>query len=424
MTPAAVISEDEPVLDSAAWLDAWTARTDYSRFALGAWIIERREPRGRTHTFGPKVALDRETFDSYYQSTVPYRRMTERRTYQLLSQAARRLHETVQLHSNIHKLGGQLHASLDGHHAALQVTGAVTDWLTYSYIYLDTEETFCKHLGEEEFARFKEATHEAYDAYPAYRFLYQLRHYAHHYGPPLASLDVSAHSGDRKVDIMLDKRQLFANPSFHWNRRSREVMDRQPERFPIMPLIEEAMEGYRLIEQRILKMYLFYVESWLDVSNEMLGKLGEHEGIPCLLAIPPDDTKPMLTLGSIGVWPIMTRANIARVEWALGQPDPIGAVWVERAPSRGSTPDDASTLKATQVMAAFFRGDRAAATRQINDILESDRGDAGGLIAGLVNQLAVSLHMVSSLLGSSPEALLNSDWAREDTGGIDDRDSG
>lgn len=202
-------------------------------------------------------------------------------------------------------------------------------------------------------------------------------------------------------------------------------MDRQPERFPIMPLIEEAMEGYRLIERRMLTMYLAYVESWLDVSNEMLEELGEHEGMPCLLAIPPDDTKPMLILGSIGVWPVMSRANIAQVEWALGQPDPIGAVWVDYAPSRGFTSDDASTLKATQVMAAFFRGDRAAASRQINDILVADQGDASDLIAGLVNQLAVSLHMVSSLLGSSPEALLNTDWTREEAaGGTADRNSG
>ena len=414
MEHRAEIHDGEPVLDSEVWLDQWTRHPGYSRFALGAWVMEERERRGHTHHFDPKVPLDSETFDRYYQSTIPYRRMTERRAYQLLQRASRRLHATVQLHSNLHKHGGRLHESLDGHHAALSVTGAVTDWLSYSYIYLDTEETFCKRLGQEEFDHFKQATHDAYDAFPAYRFLYQVRNYAHHYGPPLAALDLSASDDSWEIDVMVDKRQLLADRSFHWNERSREVLDGLPERFAIVPLITEAMEGYRLIERRMLSMYLDYVESWLGESYEMLDALGDHGGVPCLLAIPPDETKSMQVLGSIGVQPIMNRDALDRVEWSLEQPDPVGAMSIDHHAGLGFVPDRLATLKATQVMAAFFHGDAPTASSRIRDILATDKGDPNQLIGGLVNQLAVNLHMLSGLLGISPEQLLNTDWTDDD----------
>ncbi len=209
---------------------------------------------------------------------------------------------------------------------------------------------------------------------------------------------------------MVDKRQLLADRSFHWNRHSREVLDGLPERFAIVPLITEAMAAYRLIERRMLTMYLGYVESWLDEANEMVDALEDHRGVPCLLAIPPDEAKSMQVIGSIGVQPIMTRAAVEQVEWSLEQPDPVGAVANDHPVGPGFVPDGPATLKATQVMAAFFRGDAPAASNRIRDTLAADGDDPNQLIGGLVNQLAVNLHMLSGLLGSSPEQLLNTDW--------------
>lgn len=51
----AKIHDDEPVLDSEVWLEEWTKRPGYSRFALGTWVTNEREPRGHTHHFDPKV---------------------------------------------------------------------------------------------------------------------------------------------------------------------------------------------------------------------------------------------------------------------------------------------------------------------------------------------------------------------------------
>lgn len=161
-------------------------------------------------------------------------------------------------------------------------------------------------------------------------------------------------------------------------------------------------------------MHLDYAESWLGESNEMLDALGDHEGVPCLLAIPPDEAKSMQVLGSIGVQPIMNRAAVEQVEWSLEQPDPVGAVPIDHPAGPGFVPDRPATLKATQVMAAFFRGDAPAASNRIRDILATDRGDPNQLIGGLVNQLAVNLHMLSGLLGSSPEQLLITDWTDDE----------
>ena len=65
-------------------------------------------------------------------------------------------------------------------------------------------------------------------------------------------------------------------------------------------------------------------------------------------------------------------------------------------------------------MAAFFRSDARAASNRIRDILATDKGDPNQLIGGLVNRLAANLHMLSGLLGSSPEQLLNTDWTDDD----------
>lgn len=404
------IHDDDRVLDQSTWLREYTEQSDYNRFSLGEWVRKEREPRGHTHTFVPKVDLDAETFDRYYESTVPYRHMTERRTYHLLRQSARRLHATVQLHTNLHKYGARLHENLDGHRSALIVTGSVSDWLSASFVYVQTEETFWKHLGQEEASRFEKATNDAYDTYPAYRFLYQMRNYAHHYGPPLAALDYST-TGEEgwSVDIMVDKRQLLGG-SFRWNEKSLAVMAGLPERFAIEPLVSEAMKGYRLIERRMLGMYLEYVASWLDESNEMLEALGDVEGMPCLLAIPPDRSKAMQVAGAIGIQPIMTPEAIDKVEWSLKQPDPIDAIWVDHPPSPGFQPDGEGALRATQVLAAFFMGDREAAAEQANQILAADQGDPSSLFGGLVNQSGITMYMLSNLLGKSTEELLNTDW--------------
>lgn len=406
------IHDDDRVLDQETWLSEYTNQRDYNRFSLGEWVRREREPRGYINTFTPKVGLDAKTFDRYYESTVPYRGMTERRTYQLLRQATRRLHATVQLHTNLHRYGGRLHKDLDGHRSALIITGSVSDWLSASFVYVQTEETFWKHLGQEEFARFKKATNDAYDTYPAYRFLYQMRNYAHHYGPPLAALDYSTKGADGwTVDIMVDKRQLLGG-SFHWNEKSQAVMAALPERFALLPLVSEAMMGYRLIERRMLGMYLEYVASWLAESNEMLEALSDVEGMPCLLAIPPDRSKAMQVMGAIGVQPIMTREAVDKVNWSLQQPDPVDAIWIDQPLALGFQPDDDGTLRATQVLTAYFMGDREAAIAEANRILTADGGDPSSLFGGLVSQSAITMYMLSGLLGTSAEELLNTDWTQ------------
>ena len=407
----AEVHDDDRVLDQSTWLREYTEQSDYSRFSLGQWVRKERDPRGqRTYSCVSKVNLDDETFDRYYESTVPYRRMNERRTYQLLQQATRRLHATVQLHTNLHKYGARLHGDLKIERSALVITGSVSDWLSAAFVYLQTEETFWKHLGQEEFSRFKKATNDAYDTYPAYRFLYQMRNYAHHYGPPLAALDYSTTGEDGwSVDIMVDKRTLLGG-SFDWNHKSKAVMAALPERFAIMPLVTEAMKGYRLIERRLMSMYLEYVESWLDESHEMLEALGDVEGVPCLLAIPPDPSKAMQVAGAIGIQPIMTREGLGKVEWSLQQSDPIGALRVDDPSPPGFQPDNEGALRATQVLAAFFMGDREAATELANRIVAADEGGTSSLFGGLVSQSAITMYVLSGLLGISTEELLNMDW--------------
>lgn len=409
MTKPVQFRDDEPAPDDAEWLARWTTQPDYSRFSLGVWRREPAEPSGHVMTISPVISLDRETFDRYLEGTVPYTRMTQRHAFRFLQQATRRLEATVQLHSNLHKYTGERHESLDGRKPALDVTKAVTDWLNYSYIYLDPEERFWAHQGQEQLAEFKQATHDAYDTYSAYRFLYQLRHYSQHYGPPLAALDYSAADGAWEMDIMLDKRQLLGG-SFEWNAKSRAVLDGLPERFAIVPLITEAMQGYELIEKRLLRMYLWYVESWLDEARAMVEATEGEVGEPCLLAIPPDSSKSMQVLGNVGLQPVMNQRILAQVERSLREPDPIESVWRASQPGRGFIPDGRAALRSTQVMTAFFMGDHGAAWDEIERVIAEDEGDGGPLLSGLVNQLATTLHMLSDLLGSSPEQLLNTDW--------------
>jgi len=183
----------------------------------------------------------------------------------------------------------------------------------------------------------------------------------------------------------------------------------------VSPLIEEAMEGYRLIERRMLGMYLGYVESWMDVAKEMLAALGDVDGIPCLIAIPPDERKSMLVLGGrTGVQPIMRQADVEKVEWSLEQADPIAAVWIDHPERRGFRPDTRGTLLATQLMTTLLTEQSDAAEHDVEAIIDDGPDSSRAVIFGLVEQLRIALYMLEGTLGGPPEEFLNIDWLEVD----------
>jgi hypothetical protein len=81
----------------------------------------------------------------------------------------------------------------------------MTNWLASTRLYLESERDFILgQFGEdsEEFRRYGQITSQAFDSYPGYRFLYNLRDYAQHCGPPVSGMTVSSDpSGQRIIDM-------------------------------------------------------------------------------------------------------------------------------------------------------------------------------------------------------------------------------
>jgi hypothetical protein len=98
--------------------------------------------------------------------------------------------------------------------------GEVTHWLAATRLYLESERDFiARRLGDEseQADRFVTATRRAFDSNEGYRFLYNLRDYSQHCGPPLGGLTIaSLPDGSPSVELYLSRAELLL-ARFGWS---------------------------------------------------------------------------------------------------------------------------------------------------------------------------------------------------------------
>src|SRR6266540_2281918 len=184
-------------------------------FALGVW---KQEPGQKGFDVAATVSIPPEEFERYANAIATYQSVAERNTYQILTRNHLRLRSMLEMYTNIERIGGNFRA-VNQRNLALLFMGEMTNWLASTRLYLVSERDFIlRQFGDEsdEVRRFDKATSQAFDAYVGYRFLYNLRDYAQHCGPPVSGIAISGDSASRrKIEIYLSRSELLV-AHFNW----------------------------------------------------------------------------------------------------------------------------------------------------------------------------------------------------------------
>jgi hypothetical protein len=254
-------------------------------FALGVW---RQTPNQRGFDIEASIEVSKQQCDEYLDAISRYRALSERNTYQVLQRNYARLTSMLGTYTNLERVSGSFRA-VDTRMVSILFTGEMTNWLASTRLYLESERDFLVGQfgeGSEEIRSFKAATSRAFDTYPGYRFLYNLRDYAQHCGPPVSGMNVSRNpQGKTIIEMYLNRSELLI-ARFSWSHHSKTLLNSWPEQISIMPLVEEAMTGFRLIEEEVLRILIHRCGAALSKMREGIARI-EAEGHPAVFRLPP-----------------------------------------------------------------------------------------------------------------------------------------
>lgn len=378
------------------------AVTERSRLVLGAWS-QRLGERGVGFRVAAEVSADE--FQRYQNAIQAYRSVVERPAYELLCRSWDRLTSMRNMYMNLGRLGGQL-GLVDKRTVAVGFMGEVTTWLAVSRLYLESQrDMITRHYGKEsqQLSRYRQVTRAVFDSNDGYRFLYNLRDYAQHCGPPLGGLTLTAgEDGTTRLELYLSRSDLLL-ASFQWSKHAKQLLDDWPEEVLLLPLIAEAMEGFQQVEDEVLRTLMERCGALIEVMNDGIDRVTAalSEGHPAISRLPDENSRNLL-------WQTFPDpSSLSALGLALQEPDPAAAA---RSPMQTRVDRPLGHLHAESQAAAVVGtwlehgpGDELVAA--INHVVEADQGITP-LVSGLVNLCAYLLAMLSQSIGTSAEALL------------------
>jgi hypothetical protein len=192
------------------------------------------------------------------------------------------------MYTNLERVGGSFR-KINQRNVALLFMGEMTNWLASTRLYLESERDFLlDQFGEksDELGRYRRATSQAFASYPGYRFLYNLRDYAQHCGPPVSGMMISSDpTGKRVIEMYLSRSELLV-ARFDWSRHAKELLASWPEQISVMPLIEESMAGFRIIEDELLRILLTRCAKATTTMREGMARVAASEGHPAVFRLP------------------------------------------------------------------------------------------------------------------------------------------
>lgn len=375
-------------------------------FALGVW---RQEPGQKGFNIEPSITISADEFQVYIDAISAYRSLSERNTYQILNRNHLRLASMLKMYTNLERVGGSFR-EIDQRNVALLFMGEMTNWLASTRLYLESERDFLlNQFGEDsdEFRRYRRATSEAFDSYPRYRFLYNLRDYAQHCGPPVSGMMVSRDPTDKRVIGMYLSRSELLVARFDWSRHAKELLARWPEKISVMPLIEESMAGFRTIEDELLRILLTRCARAATTMREGMARVAGIDGHPAVFRLPVSSEEDEEDNFAWQSFP--ESSGLDMIERALANDDPLAALPRFEAQRAVFSPDQshANSRAAAVVATALEAGSDAGFDEVVNRVIREDHGITP-LISGLTNLSLVLVEMLSQALGSPPQGLLGS----------------
>lgn len=378
-------------------------------YSIGVW---RQELGQKGFDIQGLEELSADEFEGYLHAIATFRAVTERSTHELLQRHGHRLDSMRRFYANVERVGGSFRL-IDKRAVAVTFMGEVTNWLTTARMYLVSEEESLRQApagDTEDVDRFRSVCSEVFDSIPAYRFLYNLRDYAQHCGPPIGGLVIAAiEGGGRALQLSVSRSDLLM-ANFNWSRHARDLIQSWPEQILLLPLIDDAMVGFRRIEDEILLLLLQRCRRAIPLMRSGLARVAGVAGHAAVFRLPDGDPV------NISWQSFPNASDLDTLERALADPDPLGTLKRKRAdPHLGRSHDVLhAEAQAAVVLGAWLEnGPGPALDQAINHAIQEDQ-EIGPLISGLVNLGAYLLAMLATSLGSSSQALLGSFVADDD----------
>lgn len=365
---------------------------------LGTWTQHDEQPRVR---YELHIAVDHDVWRRLIDGAHSYRALVQRPTFEAVQRLWHQLQSTRQFYENLADYGGSLR---DVNHASLatQLMADVTSWLALTRLYLESQRNIISDLhgsDSEQARRLKAATSHAFDTSVGYRFLYNLRDYAQHCGPPLGGIEWSrAGGGSAQLLLYLDRSELLRSSS-RWSSHARAYLKEEAqEHIDLLPLLADAMNAIEAIDDSAIALQLERVAQFIDEMRRAVTALAGHDGNPLLFERRPDGTivhenlPPLDGLDQVAAW--------------LANPSPI--VNLRRAPKPVDTSGvhGEANRRAAAVVGTWLRHGPGADLDAIIEDLTRTQLQAAVLVSGLVNLSAHLLSMMRLALGTSREDLV------------------
>ncbi|MFI7290023.1 hypothetical protein ACIBRY_25745 [Streptomyces anulatus] len=368
-------------------------------YAFGTWSQQQGQP-GMSIRFESEIS--KEEFESCVDSISAFESLMDRGAFSLMSRSHSNIKMMVAAFSNAEKYGGTFRGA-DKKSIMSSLMAELTNWLAATRLYLENERDFIlTNFGaaSPEMEEFKAAISKSFDLHEGYRFLYNLRDYTQHCGIPAGHLNVSGIPPNRIVEVTLDKSRLLT-ARFKWSRHSKVLLQKWPLAVPLLPLLDDAMEGYVAIEEQMLRINLRRCTEAAPLLMEKLQSIDQSDGNPTLIRRdqPQEGANSEISLRSLP-----SASFLGLVLAASESSDPLGELRVESV----SPPPSISTdgTRATAVLSTCFAtGSQQDLSRVANEIAQRD-GHPGLLLSDLVNTSMILAAMLGQLLGSSPHAVL------------------
>ncbi|MCF2526600.1 hypothetical protein [Yinghuangia soli] len=368
-------------------------------YALGTW---EQKPGQR----GMSVRIAREIsdaeFDRHIEAIDTYEALVERSAFELIQRSFFNIRTMIESLANVERFGGDFRRAQRGP-VNKSVMAEVTNWLAATRLYLENERDFILNaFGEKsaEMIAYKAATSGAFDSHDGYRFLYNLRDYTQHCGIPSGYLDISGSAPNRRIVLSLDRSRLLT-ARFKWSKHAKALLNTWPEKIPLVPLMEDAMEGYATVEEQMLRIILRRCINFSPILIKSIESLNGMSGNAALFRLPRSADAHGNINFSVRTFP--DQDSLVAILAASETEDPFAELCIEEPSPPPSLPTDGT--RASALLSTFLMGDLEETGRVINLILQRD-GEVGPLVSDLVNTSAVLVHMLSELLGAPPHALL------------------
>jgi hypothetical protein len=365
------------------WLGVWRQRLDGVNYELQTGIAESE-------------------FEQCVDDIGRFRSLTERHTFQLLQRHWHQIDSMRHLYEQIERVGGAFRF-VDKQTVAVTFMGKVTDWLTTSRLYLVSEEERLDALGAHAGDRFKVAQRTSFDRSAAYRFLYNLRDYAQHSGPPLGALTIASDgAGGRKLGLVLNQTEL-RSAHFAWNRHAMALLDDWPAQFDLLPLIEDATVEFRAIEDENVRVRIAHLVEAIPRLRSQMERIAYGDSSPCVLSQVGTDP------ATFGWQTFPIASELDRIEAAALQPDPIETLGRRPIPPRGMAgPNRHGRARAAAVVTSYLEHGGGGLTDDVlNAGIQEDR-DVRPTLIGLLEVGGVLASMLGTALGSNAAAILGS----------------